>query len=46
VLFPPRPAVGPNGAATDSSWHGTRVMGILGASTDNGVGVAGMTWNP
>jgi serine protease len=30
----------------NSSWHGTRVMGILGALTDNGVGVAGMTWNP
>jgi serine protease len=33
-------------AAGDSSWHGTRVMGILGALTDNGVGVAGMTWKP
>ncbi len=30
----------------DSSWHGTRVMGILGALTDNDVGIAGMTWNP
>ena len=30
----------------DSSWHGTRVMGILGALTNNSVGVAGMTWNP
>lgn len=30
----------------DSTWHGTRVMGILGALTDNAVGVAGMTWNP
>jgi serine protease len=29
-----------------SSWHGTRVMGVLGALTNNGVGVAGMTWNP
>ncbi len=29
----------------DSSWHGTRVMGILGALTNNAVGVAGMTWN-
>src|SRR6266403_4813370 len=33
-------------ALQDSSWHGTRVMGVLGALTDNGVGVAGMTWNP
>ena len=30
----------------DSSWHGTRVMGILGALTNNGVGIAGMTWSP
>lgn len=28
-----------------SSWHGTRVAGILGAITNNGVGVAGLTWN-
>jgi serine protease len=30
----------------DSSWHGTRVMGVLGALTNNGVGIAGMSWNP
>jgi serine protease len=30
----------------DSSWHGTRVTGVLGALTNNDVGVAGMTWNP
>jgi serine protease len=46
VLFPAATCGGPNGAPADSSWHGTRVMGILGASTDNGVGVAGMTWIP
>jgi len=33
-------------ATQDSSWHGTRVVGVLGALTNNGVGVAGMTWNP
>ncbi len=33
-------------AVQDSSWHGTRVVGVLGALTNNGVGVAGMTWNP
>jgi serine protease len=30
--------------ASDSSWHGVRVSGILGALTNNGVGIAGMTW--
>ena len=28
-----------------SSWHGTRVSGLIGALTDNGVGVAGAAWN-
>ncbi len=27
-----------------SSWHGTRVSGLIAALTDNAVGVAGMTW--
>jgi serine protease len=30
----------------DSSWHGTRVAGILGAHTNNAQGVAGVTWDP
>ena len=28
-----------------SSWHGTQVAGIIGAATDNGVGMAGAGWN-
>ncbi|MBS0578878.1 MAG: S8 family peptidase [Proteobacteria bacterium] len=28
---------------SNSSWHGTRVAGILGAITNNGSGIAGMT---
>jgi serine protease len=28
----------------NSSWHGTRTAGILGALTNNGQGIAGMTW--
>lgn len=36
---------GTGSAATDSSWHGTRVAGILGAITNNATGVAGVTWN-
>jgi serine protease len=31
---------------SNSSWHGTRVVGILGAITDNNTGIAGMTWGP
>ena len=29
----------------NSSWHGTRVSGLIGALTDNAVGVAGAAWN-
>ncbi|MGS0891397.1 S8 family peptidase [Burkholderia stagnalis] len=28
----------------DSSWHGTRVMGVIGATANNGIGVAGVSW--
>lgn len=28
-----------------SSWHGTHVAGIIGASGNNGAGVAGVNWN-
>lgn len=28
-----------------SSWHGTRVAGMVGALTNNAAGVAGLTWN-
>jgi serine protease len=30
---------------TDSSWHGTRVAGMVGALTNNAAGVAGLDWN-
>ena len=29
-----------------SSWHGTRVSGIIGALSNNSLGVTGITWNP
>ncbi len=32
-------------SVADSSWHGTRTAGILGALSNNGLGVAGTTWN-
>jgi serine protease len=34
-----------SGGLIGSSWHGTRVMGVLGALTNNSLGVAGMNWN-
>jgi serine protease len=30
---------------SNSSWHGTRTAGILGALTNNSDGIAGMTWS-
>ena len=30
----------------DDHGHGTAVAGVIGASTDNGIGVAGVTWLP
>ena len=30
---------------SDSSWHGTRVAGIIGALSNNQSGVAGLTWS-
>lgn len=30
---------------SSSSWHGTQMAGIVGAATDNGVGMAGAGWN-
>jgi serine protease len=35
-----------NCEAVDSSWHGTRVAGIVGARTNNSAGMAGTTWAP
>ncbi len=35
-----------NCSVENSSWHGTRVMGVLGALTNNDTGIAGMSWNP
>lgn len=31
--------------AFDSSWHGTQVAGLIGAATNNGLGLAGTAWN-
>jgi serine protease len=29
-----------------SSWHGTRIAGVLGARSNNATGIAGATWQP
>jgi len=31
---------------TVSSWHGTRVSGLVGAQTNNAQGIAGVAWSP
>lgn len=28
----------------DSTWHGTQVAGIVGATANNGIGIAGVSW--
>lgn len=33
-----------SGDIQDSSWHGTRVSGLVGAASNNGVGIAGVSW--
>jgi serine protease len=49
-VFPPadcgNPLTIPANGPVNSSWHGTRVVGVLGAISNNANGIAGMTWNP
>ena len=35
---------GPGSPATNSTWHGTHVMGTIGAAANNGIGVAGVAY--
>jgi serine protease len=46
ALFPTCACGDPSqdGGLIASSWHGTRVVGIVGALTNNNAGIAGMTW--
>jgi serine protease len=47
AMFPPADCGDPTShGPVNSSWHGMRVVGVLGALTNNGNGIAGMTWNP
>lgn len=45
VLLPGADFVNPGSAPLDDNGHGTHVAGIIGAVTDNGIGVAGTMWN-
>jgi formylglycine-generating enzyme required for sulfatase activity/subtilisin family serine protease len=38
--------VSPGSPVTDNDGHGTAVAGVLGAMGNNGIGMAGMAWNP
>lgn len=40
-----RNATLPAGAASDDFGHGSMVAGLIGAATNNGVGIAGVAWN-
>ena len=35
----------PPGQDIPSSWHGTHVAGIIAATANNGIGIAGVAWN-
>ena len=39
-----RPGCGLGGVTNDTNGHGTAVASIIGANTDNGLGVAGLGW--
>lgn len=39
------PDIGGNYAGEDSTWHGTQVAGLIGAGTNNAVGMASVGWS-
>lgn len=44
IVAADRTGIFANCANTSSSWHGTRVSSLIGASSDNGIGLAGAGW--
>jgi serine protease len=47
ALYPADCAIGETApyAVSDSSWHGTHMAGIVAATANNAVGIAGIGWN-
>lgn len=41
---PTDPGIRPDGANKEPDWHGTHIAGIIGANSNNTLGIAGISW--